>query len=66
MAKPKRAPRLQPAPPSLPFLRMFGLGLLAVAAVVWALLRPKRPWPQQITSPAGEIEVDLLDASYEP
>lgn len=63
MAKPKRAPRFQPSTP-LPLFRMFGLGILAVVVVIWALLRPKRPWPQRIVpaaSPAGEIEVDLED-----
>ena len=63
MAKPKRAPRLQPSVP-LPVIRMFGLGLVSVLVVIWALARPKRAWPLRTlpaSSPNGEIEVDLED-----
>jgi hypothetical protein len=62
MAKPKRAPRLQPTLP-MPVIRTFVLGAVAVAVVIWAMLRPKRPWPQRVpASPSGEIEIDLVDA----
>ncbi len=67
MAKPKRAPRLQPSVP-LPVIRMFGLGLVSVLVVIWALARPKRAWPLRVvpaaapaSSPNGEIEVELED-----
>lgn len=63
MAKPKRAPRYQPSVP-LPVIRMFGLGLVAVLAVIWALARPKRHWQLRTvpaSAPNGEIEVELED-----
>lgn len=64
MPKPKRRlARIERQAP-WPVLRMFGLGAVAIAAVIWALLRPKRPWqllPPPEPAPSGEIEIEVWD-----
>ena len=57
---PKRTPRVQTHVP-WPLFRMFGLGIVAVFAVIWAVMRPKQVWHDKIAPPPGEIEVDLWD-----
>lgn len=63
MAKPRPLPRIE-RPPPWPVLRMFGLGIVAVLAVIWALMRPKRPWQYRqlpAAAPSGEIEIEMWD-----